>query len=93
MKADQILKAGIDAMKDRAASRDQPNGERSMGLATTTFNQLTGHCLSETDGWVFMTILKMARAQQGGLNLDDYVDGAAYMALAGESESITRVED
>ena len=31
-----------------------------------------------------MTLLKIARSQAGQHNIDDYVDGAAYMAIAGE---------
>jgi hypothetical protein len=49
------------------------------------FNALTGHELSERDGWLFMVMLKAARATAGGHNPDDYEDGAAYFALAGES--------
>jgi hypothetical protein len=51
------------------------------------FNGLVGGDarLSETEGWLFMVCLKMARATAGKLNVDDYVDGAGYMGLAGES--------
>ena len=31
-----------------------------------------------------MSLLKIARTQQGSFNLDDYVDAAAYSAIAGE---------
>ena len=34
---------------------------------------------------LFMAILKAARATAGGHNPDDYEDGAAYFALAGEA--------
>jgi len=55
-----------------------------MARAVTTFNSLTGHKLTEREGWVFMAILKLSRAQAGRHVMDDYIDGAAYMALAGE---------
>lgn len=84
MKADQILEAGIKAMADRAASRDLPQ-ERSMARTVKAYNALTGHNLSEHDGWLFLAIVKAARATAGKFNLDDYVDGAAYFALAGET--------
>ena len=31
-----------------------------------------------------MSLLKIARTQQGSFNLDDYVDASAYSAIAGE---------
>ena len=31
-----------------------------------------------------MALLKIARTQQGGFNLDDYIDASAYSAIAGE---------
>lgn len=83
------LRQAAQCISDRAAQRDLPEGERSMARAVATFNTLTGHELSERDGWVFMNILKLSRAQNNAetgapVNLDDYIDGAAYMALAGE---------
>lgn len=73
-------------MEDRAAERDQPSGERSMLRTVTAFNALTGHRLSERDGWLFMAVLKAARAASTHTGLpDDYEDGAAYFALAGEA--------
>lgn len=84
------LRMAAQCIADRASQRDLPDGERSMWSAVSTFNTLTGHELSERDGWVFMAILKLARAQNSvetgaPVHLDDYIDGAAYMALAGES--------
>lgn len=56
-----------------------------MARAVAAFNGLTGHELTEEQGWAFMAVLKLARAQNGrAVNRDDYVDGAAYIALAGE---------
>jgi len=84
--AAEILTRAAGHMRDRAASRDQPAGERSMARTVAAFNALTGHTLSERDGWVFMIALKAARACSTPAGLpDDYEDGAAYFALAGES--------
>lgn len=33
---------------------------------------------------MLMALLKMARAQNGGFNIDDYVDLAGYAGIAGE---------
>ncbi len=40
--------------------------------------------LRAEDACHMMVLMKMARAQQGQFNLDDFVDGSAYMAMAGE---------
>ena len=56
-----------------------------MVRAVRAFNVLTGHTLSEVDGWLFMVALKMARATAGKLVPDDWIDGAAYCALALEA--------
>lgn len=86
MTASDILRRAAGHIDERAAQRDQPQGERSMARTVTAFNALTGHQLSERDGWLFMVALKAARACTTPTGLpDDYEDLAAYAALAGES--------
>lgn len=85
MKAHQILGQGQEEMEDRAKTYDAPEGERSMGKAVEMFNTLHGTELTETEGWQFMEILKMVRSSQGEFKLDNFIDGAAYAALAGEA--------
>ncbi|WHB31218.1 hypothetical protein [Xanthomonas phage NEB7] len=89
--ASDILRQSAQTIDDRAVERDQPGGERSMARTVAAFNALSGHALTERDGWLFMTVLKQARAfaTLAG-KLDDYVDLAAYAALAGEC--VARVE-
>lgn len=82
--APEFLQKALDAISNRAAERDQEQ-ERSMARCVNVFNALTGHALSEREGWMFMVCLKAVRAQGGRLQRDDYVDGGAYFALAGES--------
>lgn len=81
-----ILDAASNHLQTRGKLRDKPQGERSMQATVTAFNALTGHKLSERDGWLFMVAVKAARAcaTEKGIP-DDYQDGAAYFALAGES--------
>lgn len=80
-----ILQIAADAIADRAAARDQPDGERSMARTVAAFNAITGRAITEREGWLFMAQLKAARAWGGNHHADDYVDGAAYFGLAGES--------
>ena len=90
--ASGILNNAANHLQDRAATYDQPQGgERSIGKTVAMFNILTGAGLTDEQGWLFMTCLKMVRAQQGRYRADSYEDGAAYFALAGESAAQERV--
>ena len=89
--AAHILQTAAKHMQDRAATYDQQGGERSIHKTVTMFNILTGAGLTDEQGWLFMTCLKMVRAQQGRYRADSYEDGAAYFALAGESAAQERI--
>ena len=84
--ADLILQTARETIVDRGTTYDTDGQgqERSMAKVVAMFNALTGHNITETQGWKFMACLKLARSEQGQHKLDNYLDGAAYMALAGE---------
>ena len=86
--AHEFLEKGVGHMKDRASQRDAEDGERSMKRCVEAFNALEGTTLTETQGWKFMVMLKMARSVSGDFTVDDYEDMAAYAGLAGESASM-----
>lgn len=88
--AHSILEAAGGHMRDRAATYDKPEGERSMGATVEAFRAITGHKLTEEQGWLFMQLLKAVRSQQGAYCDDSYADGAAYCALAGEAAARER---
>ena len=88
--AKDILGAALGHMQDRAATYDKPTGERSMRATVNAFRCATGVDMTEEQGWLFMTLLKAVRSQQGGLRMDSYEDGAAYFALAGEAAARDR---
>jgi hypothetical protein len=83
--ADEILQRGADHIRDRAATRDQSSGERTMSQVVKAFNAIFGTKLTEEQGWQFMVLLKIVRAANGKVNIDDYEDEAAYAALAAEA--------
>lgn len=83
--AHQFLERGAQHLRDRAASRDAPDGERSMARCVAAFNAQEGTNLTEVQGWRFMIQLKYARSIHGSFNPDDYEDLAAYAGLAGEA--------
>ena len=56
-----------------------------MGAAVSAFMEITGVQMTEEQGWLFMAVLKAVRTQQGNFRSDNYEDGAAYFALAGEA--------
>ena len=80
-----ILAEASERVHDRSIARDNLH-ERSMRRCVDGFNALTGHELTEDQGWLFMVFLNMARAQNGNrYEKDNYVDGAAYLAFSGEA--------
>ncbi len=94
-----FLQQAARLINQRGEERDtQPAGataaqERSMAATVAAFNAIHGTALTERQGWMFMALLKITRAHtsavNGKPNPDDYFDGAAYMALGGESVGFT----
>lgn len=74
-------------MLERGKEYDKPEGERSMGRAVKAFNAITGHHLSEAEGWLLMQVLKDVRQWQnpGRFHQDSAEDGIAYSALKAEA--------
>ena len=89
--APEILEAAAGHLRERAATYDKPEGERSMAATVAAFNTITNHNLTTEQGWLLMACLKMVRAQSGNYRADSYEDGAAYFALAGESAAVDRL--
>ena len=81
-KAQDILISGAMAIKDRSSVRDDDCG-KSMSRTVGFFDSLTGKEMTEREGWIFMACVKLSRSQQGEFHEDDYIDAAAYIALAG----------
>lgn len=86
-KAAQILNEAVATMVERGKSYDKNgNGaERSMDKIVAMFEALTSIKMTPAQGYKFMACLKLARSEQGEHKEDNYLDGAAYMALAGEA--------
>ena len=83
-----ILAKAANHISDRAMTYDNPNGERSIEATVQAFNAITGHKLTEAQGWLFMALLKAVRAfQRKGYHADSIEDMAAYVALMGEAKA------
>jgi hypothetical protein len=84
-KAADILRQAAEVIEQRGVLRDKPDGERSMERAVQAYTTLNGTKMeSELDGWLFLCVLKLARATAGKPHLDDLTDLAGYSALAAE---------
>lgn len=82
--AKSYLDSAAETLCQRGEKRDSDAGERSMHRIVSVFNALTGHRLTEAEGWKFMLCLKLARAEAGKFDPDDYVDLIGYAALLAE---------
>lgn len=92
--APQLLEAAARHMADRARTYDKPEGERSMGRAVLAFNAITGHALSEADGWLLMQLVKDVRLwTRPGYHADSAEDCIAYAALKAEAMAREAVSD
>lgn len=84
--APALLDQAAKHMRDRAATYDKPEGERSMGKTVQAFNAITGRDLAEHEGWLLMALLKMVRSETSKEPHQDSVeDLIAYGALYGEA--------
>lgn len=85
-----ILYQAAQTIIDRATTRDLDQ-EHYMDRTVKAFNILTGGALTETNGWLFVILLQLARCTAGQHNPDDLLDAAVHAALALESmEKITK---
>ena len=91
--AQHVLRNAEKLIAERGAERDKAGNERSMSSAVAAFNALTGYVITETQGWLFMVLLKISRSQGGRYRPDDYEDMTAYAALAAESEHKAREQE
>ena len=89
--APELLGRAARHMHDRASTYDALDGERSMGKAVTAFNAITGHSLSESEGWLLLQVLKDVRLfTRSEYHADSAEDCIAYAALKAEAKGAGR---
>jgi hypothetical protein len=86
--AEQFLSQAADLLVERGKQYDKPSGERSMGSTVKAFNAITNKTLNESEGWLFMSILKRVRQFQGPYHKDSAEDAVSYASL--EAEALER---
>lgn len=85
--APEFLRRAAEIMDERGKQYDKPEGERSMGKCVDAFNTITGHTLTEAEGWLLLQILKDVRQwQRPGFHQDSAEDCIAYAALKAEAK-------
>jgi len=90
--SEALLRAAQGKIGDRIAEYDQPHGERSAGPTVLAFNAITGRNLTESEGWLFLQLLKDVRqwSNPNEYHPDSAIDSVAYAALKGEALAVGR---
>jgi len=88
MKAKDFLFQAGKTMEDRGKSYDKGGDEEehSMGRTVEMFNIVTGHALTESEGWLMLALLKLVRQWSTDTYHHDLaLDSVAYTALMAEA--------
>jgi hypothetical protein len=87
MRSADICKRAAE-MVDGDRARQHGNAHESFALIARMWNAYLEECLtvrlSSVDVAHMMALLKITRTQTGEFNLDNWIDGVGYIALAGE---------
>lgn len=88
-----FLEKAAAHQRERAATYDQPNGERSAAAVATAFNAITrregDRAISESEAWLFLQVLKQVRLFSApGYHADSAEDNVAYASLLAESKAM-----
>jgi len=84
--AADFLQRAKDLLEARGEEYDTEGGERSMEATCAAFAAITGHELAESEGWLFMEILKNVRQwSRDEFHRDSAEDGVSYAALKAEA--------
>ena len=86
--APELLGRAAALMYERGKTYDEPEGERSMGKAVAAFNAITGHTITESEGWLLLQVLKDVRLfTRSAYHADSALDCIAYAALKAEAKA------
>lgn len=86
-----LLSQAANIQAERAREYEQAGGERSTAKIVAAFNAITGRDLRESEGWLFLQLLKMVRGEAKRTpHMDSIVDNVSYAALYGEARAAGR---
>jgi hypothetical protein len=83
MTAEEILEKARDLISGQRAAVHGPRDVNHKNVADL-WCAFTGSWIPPYRVALMMTLLKIARTKTGTLNMDDFVDAAGYIAIAGE---------
>lgn len=84
--ASDFLKIAQSILDQRGKQYDKPKGERSMAATVNAFNAITGQSITESHGWLLLTLLKMVRDnQRKAPHEDSCMDLVTYSSLYAEA--------
>jgi hypothetical protein len=76
-----VLHLGAELVTgDRATTHG--DYKKSYAMVADLWASYTGAKISSQDVLIMMSLMKIARMKHGTHNADDFVDGAAYLAMA-----------
>lgn len=85
MTAQELFDLASKTLAERGQTYEGTAQERSMAQITKAFNAITKRDLSESEGWLFMCVLKQVRLANSGFKHEDSkLDLVSYAALLGE---------
>ena len=83
MKAGAILRKASEMVEGDKNKEHGEMGENHRNISTL-WSAYLGIDITPRQAAVMMALLKIARTKSGSRNGDDYMDGAAYMGIAGQ---------
>lgn len=88
-KSKDFLKKALEVQDSRASEYDTDGKEeRNMGKIVSAFNAITGHALTEAEGYLFMETLKNVRLFGApSFHEDSAVDCISYASLKAEAKA------
>lgn len=88
MKAVEFLEKAEELLKERGKEYDKNEEERSILATVIAFEVVTKKHLTESEGWLFMLLLKQVRQwSKEEYHEDSALDSVSYSALLAESLS------
>lgn len=85
MTSETILENAIAVIRDREQTHG--NKREVLNQIARLWRAYLGVPVDASQVATMMVLLKIARSQNGEMNLDDYVDAVGYAALAGEART------
>jgi hypothetical protein len=85
MKHGEILSSASDLYKDRGLAYGHPSD--NMARAARLISAYLEMPVEDYQGAVILSLVKIARTIEDGTRVDSWIDGASYLAIAGQLQT------